>query len=582
MRLARSLVSLIDITTQRRQTVVEAARSGAQVSSASTADAGAYEAAYQRFVTVLGQVGKRYIDEQALKRIPERLPAPPSDAVEALETYSQIAFDQLNALKSLRIKSHLSSDTDSSVSALIQVAVVDIPELNERAAYLFALGLNALKTGNIDAPQQRLVSDRLPLIEFFEADIQDRIQALAARDAALSEDFAKSAPSASELRGLARRYLFGTNVTGNAARYEQAGKQTVTGFTAFQQHVFDRIDMRLAQRLLETKISCNVLIAAVIASFLFAGYLFWSFYLAMKGGLGQIKEHLQLITDGDLSAVPSQPWGTDEPAQVLVDLRKAHMTLQALIRHVGESAAQLRNSSNDVAVNADDLSRRTVESAARIEEQATAMEEISSQVSETVQHAQAAASFASQNAEFAQKGGRIIDQMVQTMGDIRTSSTRITDIIEVINGIAFQTNLLALNAAVEAARAGEAGRGFAVVAGEVRQLAHRSSSAAKEIQELVVESMKKVQAGAVAVEEAGQTMDVVVSNAGRISRFMEEIVNAAQEQQSGIEQVGRAVQELDQNTQRNAELVGRTGNTVAVLQDHAERLQQEVSRFKLN
>lgn len=209
------------------------------------------------------------------------------------------------------------------------------------------------------------------------------------------------------------------------------------------------------------------------------------------------------------------------------------------------------------------------------------MEEIGSTVGNTAERATLAAKFAADNAAVAEKGGQVIGTVVQTMQNIHASSSKINDIIGVINGIAFQTNILALNAAVEAARAGEAGRGFAVVASEVRSLAQRSADAAREIKELISNSVDQISSGTAVVEQAGSTMRTMVTNAQQINTYLNEISSAAKEEAEGVAQVTKAIQELDESTQSNAALVEETSAASASLTDQAQTLQGEIANFKV-
>ena len=209
------------------------------------------------------------------------------------------------------------------------------------------------------------------------------------------------------------------------------------------------------------------------------------------------------------------------------------------------------------------------------------MEQMSATVSATAGTVQEAARFAEDNARTAQRGGEVIEQVISTMGGIHSSSTKISDIIGVIDGIAFQTNILALNAAVEAARAGEAGRGFAVVAGEVRNLAQRSAGAAKEIKDLITSSVEQINGGTRVVKDAGATMQELVGNAGRISQLLGDIARSSQEQALGVEQVDRSVQDLDKTTQQNAALAEETTAAAEALKRQAELLQEEIANFRV-
>jgi methyl-accepting chemotaxis protein len=228
-----------------------------------------------------------------------------------------------------------------------------------------------------------------------------------------------------------------------------------------------------------------------------------------------------------------------------------------------------------------DLSQRTEEQASSLEETASSMEELTSTVRQNAENAKQANQLAQAASEVAEKGGSIVGQVVNTMGSINDSSRKIFDIISVIDGIAFQTNILALNAAVEAARAGEQGRGFAVVASEVRNLAQRSAAAAKEIKELIGNSVEQVDIGSKLVQQAGSTMDDVVASVRRVTDIMGEITSASSEQSIGIDQVNTAIGQMDSVTQQNAALVEQAAAAAASMQDQAARLAEVASSFRL-
>jgi methyl-accepting chemotaxis protein len=209
------------------------------------------------------------------------------------------------------------------------------------------------------------------------------------------------------------------------------------------------------------------------------------------------------------------------------------------------------------------------------------MEELTSTVKHNADNAMQANQLALSASEVARRGGEVVAQVVDTMGAINDSARKIADIISVIDGIAFQTNILALNAAVEAARAGEQGRGFAVVASEVRTLAQRSAAAAKDIKSLITDSVDKVGTGAKLVDDAGATMDEIVSSIKRVTDIMDEITSASREQTAGIEQINEAVTQMDQVTQQNAALVEEAAAAAAAMQDQAKQLSEAVSVFRL-
>ena len=288
----------------------------------------------------------------------------------------------------------------------------------------------------------------------------------------------------------------------------------------------------------------------------------------------------QRVAQGDLSSdivVRSQ----DETGQLMAALRDMNTALVGIVGEVRGGTDTIATASAQIAVGTMDLSSRTEQQASSLEETASSMEELTAAVKQNADNALAARSLASAASSVAVKGGAVVSEVVQTMGSINDSSRKIADIIGVIDGIAFQTNILALNAAVEAARAGEQGRGFAVVATEVRNLAQRSASAAKEIKGLIDDSVEKVGAGSKLVDQAGATMQEVVDSVQRLSAIIGEITDASEEQRLGIEQVNEAISQMDQVTQQNAALVEEAAAAAGAMQDQAAQLSHAVQVFRL-
>lgn len=286
------------------------------------------------------------------------------------------------------------------------------------------------------------------------------------------------------------------------------------------------------------------------------------------------------VAEGDLtSQVDVQ--GRDEIAQLRQAMRDMQGALTGIVQEVRQSADNLSSASQQIASGNQDLSARTESQAGSLEETAASMEQLSATVSQNADNAQTANTLATEASQVASEGGQVVTELVQTMQGITQSSQRIGDIIGVIDGIAFQTNILALNAAVEAARAGEAGRGFAVVASEVRSLAGRSAEAAKEIKQLINDSLQRVETGNRQAELAGDTMARVVDSIAKVTRVMADITAASREQSDGVAQIGQAVSELDQTTQQNAALVEEMAAAADALKQQAAALVRAVSVFKL-
>ncbi|MER0172124.1 MAG: HAMP domain-containing protein [Nitrosomonas sp.] len=302
---------------------------------------------------------------------------------------------------------------------------------------------------------------------------------------------------------------------------------------------------------------------------------------AIIGPLNEAVAVANAVASGDLTS-RIEVNSNNETGRLLQALKTMNDNLADLVNRVRAGTDQISTASGEIASGNSDLSQRTEEQASSLEETASSMEELTSTVRQNADNARQANQLAAGASEVAVKGGAVVGQVVQTMSSINESSKKIVDIISVIDGIAFQTNILALNAAVEAARAGEQGRGFAVVATEVRTLAQRSAAAAKEIKELISDSVAKVEDGSRLVDEAGSTMDEIVNAVKRVTDIMAEISAASQEQSSGIEQVNQAVMQMDEVTQQNAALVEEAAAAAESMQDQAHSLTQAVSTFKLS
>ncbi|MBL7091143.1 methyl-accepting chemotaxis protein [Acidovorax sp.] len=323
----------------------------------------------------------------------------------------------------------------------------------------------------------------------------------------------------------------------------------------------------------------TVLVAGVAGLALLV-VLSWVVVQRIRRSLGAVSAVAQRIGEGDLS-LSIEVQGRGEVAEMMRAMQGMQTSLVRIVGDVRHSSDSIATGSSEIAMGNADLSQRTEEQASNLEETAASMEEITSTVKNNADTARKAATLAGTASQAAVKGGEVVGQVVTTMQDISAASRKITDIISVIDGIAFQTNILALNAAVEAARAGEQGRGFAVVASEVRSLAQRSAEAAKEIKTLIGASVEKVENGTQLVSNAGQSMEDIVAQVQRVSDLIGEISSATGEQTIGISQVGEAVMQLDQVTQQNAALVEQSAAAADSLKHQAARLAEIVSVFRL-
>jgi aerotaxis receptor len=319
-----------------------------------------------------------------------------------------------------------------------------------------------------------------------------------------------------------------------------------------------------------------VAVLGVILAAAFGIVIYSSIVTPLKNASADIEQ----MSSGDLTGKITAT-GQDEISKVMQSLKILQINIKLLIGQITQSTALVNSGASEIADGVLDLSARTESQASSLEQTAAAMEELTSTVRQNADNAHAATDLVLSTSTIAVKGGEAVNHVVNTMDSMKESSNKIVDIISVIDGIAFQTNILALNAAVEAARAGEQGRGFAVVAAEVRNLAQRSASAAKEIKTLIGNSVEKVEVGGKLVDDAGKTMNEIVDSVKRATSIMGEISTSSREQSAGIEQVNQAIMQMDEITQQNAALVEQAAAAATTMKEQASHLSQLVGAFKL-
>ncbi len=502
----------------------------------------------------------------------------------AIDANGQSAYDSVLAAASsieldLADKANLSLDPDADSYYLQLVFTGQLSAVAQNLGQLRGWSVYFLATGNPGVQAQRdyaIWNDRVT--SHIETMRDDMARAIAANPELATLDLTPLETVTGFQETAAKSALAGE--PGDPQElWRQGGAALDALFTVYSQ-CLPMMEGLLQARIAGYAKERTLLLGAFGLSLALAGYLFYSFYLVMQGGLNEVRRHLEAMTAGDLTT-EARPWGRDELASLMVSLTNMQNSLRSIVGQVRTTSGTIVHASNEIAEASQDLSDRTEKAAADLQAGASSMEQISSAVRHSADNAAQAAGIAAGNAQVAERGGRVIGQVIRTMHEIQGSSHKIGEIIGTIDGIAFQTNILALNAAVEAARAGEQGRGFAVVAAEVRNLAQRSALAAREIKTLITASVEKVESGTKVVQGAGTTMQELVDNAKRMNDLLAEISTAAREQSAGVTQVGSSIHELDTMTQQNSALVEQTAAAAATLRAQAGDLSGHVARFRI-
>jgi methyl-accepting chemotaxis protein len=441
-------------------------------------------------------------------------------------------------------------------------------------------------------------SDSLEVADFFQSQLAEGDKSADAIEKKLqaksNEDESETAllrdAAAKELAYMTvRKQVFTFKDQGRIQEVEQLAdstlKSTFAGYTAALEKLLTH-QTHEAQALAEEsasqyQASRATLIAFGVLALILGGGFAWFITRSVVVPLNHAVTLAKRVSDGDLRPLPREH-RSDEFGQLLDALQNMTLRLGSIVKQVRDGSHIIDDASNELAQGNLDLSRRTEHQAAALEETASSMEELTSAVRHNTTSARTANDLALSASTIAGKGGKVVDDVVQTMDEISTSAKKIVDIISVIDSIAFQTNILALNAAVEAARAGEQGRGFAVVASEVRNLAQRSATAAREITTLINDSAQRIEVGTTLAHSAGDTMTEIVASIERVTSIMSEISDASSEQESGIHEINRAVGDMDSVTQQNAALVEEAAAMAEAMHKEANKMTQLVSFFKLD
>jgi len=506
--------------------------------------------------------------------------APVSADAQGRTAFGPVTQAALELLNTVGDNSNLVLDPDLDSYYMINAMVLSLPPVIEHTGLLAGWGRYSASQGPLDPEQAkewaiwsaRVGSGITDMRRYFE-------RSLSANESLRQKVDLAAFDHAERLRQDADRLVAHPDEA-QAAAFRDQGQAAVASLVHLYDIHLPLLDDILAIREARMLQARNFTAAVLAICLLMSSYLFLSFKKVLEGGLREVVFHIDAIRDGNLGTQP-HAWGADEAAGLMTTIADLQRSLRHIVTQIRTSADHIVHASGEIASGANDLAQRTEESAASLQQSAGAMVHIAETVHETASVASEASMLATRNAQAARDGGQIIQTMVSTMADIRQASHRIGDITSTIDGIAFQTNLLALNAAVEAARAGEQGRGFAVVAGEVRGLAQRAALAAKEINSLVSDSVRRIESGAAVVGQAGSTVEGIVQQTLQINDLLARIAESARSEAQDVQQTTVAVQAMDDATQQNATLVEQTAAAAASMRDQARVLAGEVAAFQL-
>jgi len=474
------------------------------------------------------------------------------------------------------------------------LASVDEGKLLALSKVQFAVGLRAIGARNlvlVSNPANQ--KGDIELVTNAQKDIDSGMQQLTAL-MKNAESSTQERQMLEQLRGLEAKYLpIATNI-GKLATTQQTEaaktalindcmpllKQVIAHISQFNEVLHNNSKANVAAAEEAYALAKWTMIVTSIIALLLGTAIAWMLTRSISRPLQEAVNVAQHVSAGDLTS-QIEVKSNDELGQLMTALKGMNDSLKSIVGEVRYGTDTISVASDEIKRGNMDLSSRTEQQAGSLQETASAMEQLTSTVKQNAENAQQANRLATSASQVASRGGEAVQRVVETMSSISDSSKKIVDIIGVIDGIAFQTNILALNAAVEAARAGEQGRGFAVVASEVRSLAQRSAQAAKEIKQLIDNSVAKVADGGVLVAQAGQTMEQIVASIRDVSVIVSEIAHASSEQNGGIQEVNLAITHIDEGTQQNAALVEQAAAAAKSLQDEAHRLSVLVGGFKM-
>lgn len=495
-----------------------------------------------------------------------------------------LLIGQLSGLTALVAdRSGLTLDPEIGSYHLAAMIVHGLPEIAERLSHIAGKGAAYIDTGLLEANEDVVLNSSVMIARNDLQRIPTRFETVFREIPSLRPALeTQLSPITTALAFLDRagdEVLMSYNQT-SGTRFLEAGSQSIDGLHAIASASAAALDAQLARRIEQDSRKLAVIAIVVLGALAAATYLLAGFFVSFSREIGKLEHAVERAASGDLAARITSD-AKDEIGRLVNAFGGMNAGLAQLVSQVRAGSEVVTRTSHDIADSNADLSARTESQASALEQTASSMEELTSTVKQNSDNAIEANDLAVAAAEVATRGSNAVARAIETMGEVKASSYRIIDIVSVIDGLAFQTNMLALNAAVEAARAGEHGRGFAVVAGEVRALAQRSAAASKEIKALIETSVSKIDDGNRLVNDAGGTMHEIVSSVRHVAGLISDIASASREQSAGIEQINRAITDMDDATQRNAALVEHGANAAESLQEQATGLARAVAAFKL-